>query len=141
MRPIGSNRFTRAGWGLCLCVLIAAGAPAQNSVRGLDPADAFGAQPNRTVCPRNKPFKCENGDCVTNPTKCQPISKCPRNKPLRCADDTCVSRPGDCGRRQRCSGALPVTCPDGSCAKFKRECAVNEEGSTPRDNNQLPRLR
>lgn len=144
MRPTGSNKFRQARWGLCLALLaIVSGALAQDSFRGVNPSDAFGAPPNQTVCPRNKPFMCENGDCMTNPTKCQATQRCPRNKPLRCADDSCVSKPRDCDRRQRCPDTRPFMCPDGSCAKDRQACLVTWKQPQKRKDkrNRLPSLR
>jgi hypothetical protein len=62
-----------------------------------DPIDAFGAKPNVTICPSNKPFRCEAGNCVTNPTRCKSVPPCPSDSPLRCSDGRCVSKPRDCG--------------------------------------------
>jgi hypothetical protein len=90
----------RARWrSLCLFAIISAlPAAAQNPFRAIpDAADAFGAPPNTTVCPRIKPFRCENGDCVTNPTKCMPTADvCPSDRPLRCSDGACVSNNRAC---------------------------------------------
>ncbi|MGI8739011.1 MAG: hypothetical protein ACR2KU_05020 [Gammaproteobacteria bacterium] len=144
MRPTISIKFRSLS--LCLCLLgIAAGALAQpqDAFRGLDPADAFGAKPNRTVCPRIKPFKCESGDCVTNPTKCQATGACPPDKPLRCAAGSCVSKPRDCDRRERCPVARPYLCPDGSCAGDRQACVETWQQPQRRvqERNRLPSLR
>jgi hypothetical protein len=62
-----------------------------------DPLDAFGAAPNVTICPPGKPFRCEAGNCVTNPTRCEAVRPCPEDSPLRCSDGRCVSSGRDCG--------------------------------------------
>jgi hypothetical protein len=61
-----------------------------------DPLDAFGSKPNVTICPSNKPFQCEAGNCVTNPTKCEPVRPCPEDRSLRCSDGRCVAEALDC---------------------------------------------
>lgn len=91
------------------------------------PARAFGTPgtpPNVTVCPRTKPFKCENGDCVTNPTKCRPTQSCPPDRPLRCTNGNCVSKPSECDVGTRCPAERPVRCPRGGCVADRRDCPV-----------------
>ncbi len=92
-------------WGIGACMLAVLGASigvAQASL-GLpgpgdaDPTDAFGAAPNVTICPSNRPFRCEAGNCVTNPTKCEPVRPCPADRPLRCSYGLCVAKARDCG--------------------------------------------
>ncbi|MBA2410256.1 MAG: hypothetical protein H0V62_11015 [Gammaproteobacteria bacterium] len=143
MCPTRSIKFRNLS--LCLCLLgIAVGAPAlaQDAFRGLEPADAFGAKPNRTVCPRIKPFKCESGDCVTNPTKCQATHQCPRDKPVRCADGACASKSRDCEWRERCPVARPYLCPTGGCAWAAQGCtATKPHQQRTQKRNRLPSLR
>jgi hypothetical protein len=93
----------RWGWCIGLGVLIAQAMPFNATAQGpfgspdADPIDAFGAPPNVTICPSTKPFRCEAGNCVTNPTKCKQVPACPEDKPYRCSDGRCVGRTRDCG--------------------------------------------
>src|SRR3712207_5606300 len=67
--------------GLCMLLLVGLSPSAAQKTLGLpgpadaDPLDAFGSKPNVTICPSNKPFQCEAGNCVTNPTKCEPVDR------------------------------------------------------------------
>lgn len=117
----------KRAWGAILCLLAMLGvqpAAAQMRMPGGDPADAFGTIPNSTVCPRTKPFKCESGDCVTNPTKCKSTGACPADKPLRCTNGVCVSSPSECEINSRCPPPRPVRCPQGGCVANERDCPL-----------------
>jgi hypothetical protein len=117
----------RTGCSAALCLLTMLDvqpAAAQMHMQGADPTDAFGTIPNTAVCPRTKPFKCESGDCVTNPTKCKSTGACPADIPLRCTNGTCVSTPSDCEISTRCPPPRPVRCPQGACVATRDDCPV-----------------
>lgn len=47
-------------------------------------------------CDLNVKKPCKNGRCINNYEKCDNLLNCPENKPFKCADDRCVSDPSYC---------------------------------------------
>ena len=78
------------------------------------------ACPSVTVCPRDRPIRCMNNQCVLSIWQCERGTQCPENTVL-CEDGSCASSPNLCSSIH-CPAELPVLCWDQSCRRIPEDC-------------------
>ena len=79
---------------------------------------------NDSGCLPNTPFRCANGVCVSDASKCPATVACDANKPYVCADKSCVADSKECKVLYPC-GEGYTRCDNGYCAKDASQCEAS----------------
>ena len=74
-----------------------------------------------SLCPLNKK-RCFDGRCIDFDEDCPDVTVCPRDRPIRCMNNQCVLSRQQCEVNTKCIEGY-VLCEDGSCANSYNECS------------------
>ena len=73
--------------------------------------------PSQSGCPHTKPHRCNDGNCVNDPSTCSAtITECDESTHFRCPNGGCVTSLHLCSTSYLCNITAPIRCANGDCA-------------------------
>lgn len=80
-----------------------------------------------SACNEEEPYLCPNGKCVANNTECDDIQAGCESGKVPCSNGKCVNNISECSNKLGCQENKPYKCSNGDCVEYPKKCSANIE--------------